>query len=184
MTCGRNSTTPTSHALMPFRSPSNGRAKPRPSSGGQPLLLPLSIATLPGLRSIVGTNPPFVAGACNPNVLPGANCDVTALPATNAKQVMSVVKIASPESALKLCGEQLGPAAGAASKSTVEDLRALGAVPAYARVKAHTPGASLNLLWALEGALSGLPWQTVAREHRASLLLALETCQRPPASAC
>jgi hypothetical protein len=26
----------------------------------------------------------------------------------------------------------------------------------------------------LDGALSGLPWQQVAREHRASLLLALE----------
>jgi hypothetical protein len=34
--------------------------------------------------------------------------------------------------------------------------------------------ASLNLLWALEGALSGLSWQTVTREHRLSLLLALE----------
>ena len=33
-------------------------------------------------------------------------------------------------------------------------------------------------LWALEGALSGLPWQVVAREHRTSLLLALETLDR------
>ncbi|MCM0610232.1 MAG: TfoX/Sxy family DNA transformation protein [Ideonella sp. WA131b] len=31
-----------------------------------------------------------------------------------------------------------------------------------------------NLLWALEGALTGLPWQVVAKEHRLSLLLALE----------
>ncbi len=57
---------------------------------------------------------------------------------------------------------------------TVAQLRRLGAVRAYARVKAHQPGASLNLLWALEGALTGLPWQVVAREHRTSLLLALE----------
>jgi hypothetical protein len=34
--------------------------------------------------------------------------------------------------------------------------------------------ASLNLLWALEGALTGLPWRVVAQEHRLSLLLALE----------
>ena len=34
--------------------------------------------------------------------------------------------------------------------------------------------ASLNLLWALEGAISGESWQTVARLHRTSLLLALE----------
>ena len=33
---------------------------------------------------------------------------------------------------------------------------------------------SLNLLWAMEGALTGVHWQVVAREHRASLLLALE----------
>jgi DNA transformation protein len=34
---------------------------------------------------------------------------------------------------------------------------------------------SLNLLWALEGALTGRPWQVVAKEHRLSLLLALES---------
>lgn len=68
-------------------------------------------------------------------------------------------------------------------------LQALGAVAAYARAKAVEPSVSLNLLWALEGALTGLPWQVVAREHRTSLLLALEDHQRlgtftlPPASA-
>jgi len=43
-----------------------------------------------------------------------------------------------------------------------------------AMVKATGTNASLNLLWALEGALTGLPWQVVAREHRLSLLLALK----------
>ena len=38
-----------------------------------------------------------------------------------------------------------------------------------------TAGTPVNLLWALEGALTGLPWQAVARDHRTSLLLALET---------
>ena len=33
---------------------------------------------------------------------------------------------------------------------------------------------SLNLLWAIEAALCGESWQTVAREHRTSLLLALD----------
>jgi DNA transformation protein len=47
-------------------------------------------------------------------------------------------------------------------------------VRAYALVKASRANASLNLLWALEGALSGLPWQLVAKEHRLSLLLSLE----------
>ena len=61
---------------------------------------------------------------------------------------------------------------------SVAELRALGSVPAFARVKAAVPSASLNLLWALEGALSGLPWQVVSREHRTSLLLSLEQLQR------
>ncbi|MGL4409082.1 MAG: TfoX/Sxy family DNA transformation protein [Zoogloea sp.] len=62
---------------------------------------------------------------------------------------------------------------------TLAELQALGAVRAYARIKATQPGASLNLLWALEGALTGSPWQTVAREHRASLLLALDSLSAP-----
>jgi DNA transformation protein len=58
--------------------------------------------------------------------------------------------------------------------TSVDALRRLGAVPAYARVKRSGAAASLNLPWALEGALSGLPWQRVAQQHRTSLLLALE----------
>lgn len=57
---------------------------------------------------------------------------------------------------------------------TLSQLRRLGSVRAYAEVKATGANASLNLLWAMEGALTGLPWQVVAREHRLSLLLALE----------
>ena len=63
----------------------------------------------------------------------------------------------------------------AAGIHSAEQLRALGAVAAFARVRRTDPRASLNLLWALEGALTGLPWQTVAREHRTSLLLALDS---------
>ncbi len=57
-------------------------------------------------------------------------------------------------------------------------VQALGAVLAYVRVKRKVPGASLNLLWALEGALSDRPWQQVAQEDRATLLMALEDVQR------
>lgn len=58
--------------------------------------------------------------------------------------------------------------------TTVAQLRELGSVAAYARTRKANPGASLNLLWALESALTGQPWQEVARQHRTSLLLALE----------
>ena len=63
--------------------------------------------------------------------------------------------------------------AGAGIK-TVTQLELLGSVRAYAKVKATGANASLNLLWALEGALTGLPWQVIAKEHRLSLLFALE----------
>jgi TfoX/Sxy family transcriptional regulator of competence genes len=65
----------------------------------------------------------------------------------------------------------------AAGILSVAQLRQLGAAATYARVKKANAKASLNLLWALEGALTDLPWQVVAREHRTSLLLALEQSQ-------
>jgi hypothetical protein len=75
-----------------------------------------------------------------------------------------------------LCG--LGPVSkrmlAAAGITSIEALRRLGAVEAYRRVRAHDPRASLNLLWALEGALTGRPWEDVARNDRLSLLLRLE----------
>ena len=58
--------------------------------------------------------------------------------------------------------------------TTLAELRRLGSVAAYRKVKQAGGNASLNLLWGLAGAIANLPWQAVAREHRASLLLALE----------
>jgi DNA transformation protein len=63
----------------------------------------------------------------------------------------------------------------------IEALNQLGAVRAFLKVKATGAPASLNLLWALEGAISGLHWREVAREHRTSLLLALEMAQEKSA---
>lgn len=67
---------------------------------------------------------------------------------------------------------------GLAGIASLEQLRSLGSVAAYALVKKRGGQPSLNLLWALEGALTGLSWQEVAREHRTSLLLALEHHER------
>jgi DNA transformation protein len=61
---------------------------------------------------------------------------------------------------------------------TVAQLRKLGAVAAYARTRRANRNASLNLLWGLESALSGIPWQDVARRHRTSLLLALDDYEK------
>ena len=62
----------------------------------------------------------------------------------------------------------------AAGIDSIEALQRLGAVQAYVLVKRAGCKPSLNLLWGLESAVSGVPWQEVAKLHRASLLLALE----------
>lgn len=58
--------------------------------------------------------------------------------------------------------------------NSIEQLRELGAVRAYVKVKHCCANASLNLLWAMEGALSGRHWQEVAKHDRLRLLLELE----------
>ena len=74
--------------------------------------------------------------------------------------------------------KSLGPKSQAmlerAGICTIDRLREIGAVAAYAQAKRANGNVSLNLLWALESALTGISWQQVAREHRLSLLLALE----------
>lgn len=57
------------------------------------------------------------------------------------------------------------------------DLEKLGSVRAWLRVKAAGQNASLNLLWAMEGALSGEDWRVVARDHRTRLLIELDAHQ-------
>lgn len=76
----------------------------------------------------------------------------------------------------------LGPASRqmliAAGVDSEEKLRAMGSVRAYMAVKRSESRASLNLLWALEGALTGKHWRVVAREDRTVLLLQLDDAER------
>lgn len=58
--------------------------------------------------------------------------------------------------------------------TSVSQLRQIGAVAAYSKARKVNSGVSLNLLWALESALTGEPWQDISRKYRTSLLLALE----------
>jgi DNA transformation protein len=67
--------------------------------------------------------------------------------------------------------------------TTLDRLRTLGAIRAYIAVKRAGGRPSLNLLWALEGAISGKRWQDVAREDRTTLLLALEDTLAVPLGA-
>lgn len=57
---------------------------------------------------------------------------------------------------------------------TPEDLRTLGSVASFMRVKRAGFKPSLNLLYALEGALLGCHWQQVPALRRSEMLLAVD----------
>ncbi len=62
---------------------------------------------------------------------------------------------------------------------TAQDLRQLGAVQAYLRVIESGSKPSLNLLWAIEGALTDRDWRDIAQDEALPLLLAVEDAQKP-----
>ena len=60
---------------------------------------------------------------------------------------------------------------------TEEDLRSAGAVAAFVKVKRAGFRPSLNLLYALEGALTGCHWQQVPPERRTQMLEEVEAAE-------
>lgn len=62
----------------------------------------------------------------------------------------------------------------AAGIHSIADLTARGAVRAWDDVRRAGQPASLNLLWALVGALDGRDWRDVARNDRLDLLMQIE----------
>lgn len=65
---------------------------------------------------------------------------------------------------------------------THEDLSALGAVESFMRVKRAGFKPTLNLLYAIEGALLGCHWQEISAERRGELVAEAEAAiaQLPP----
>ena len=62
---------------------------------------------------------------------------------------------------------------------TIGELRAIGAVKAYVRVRAvRSRGASVNLLWSMAAGLDGRGWQEVSTEEKASLLAEVRRLRR------
>lgn len=61
---------------------------------------------------------------------------------------------------------------------SVEQLRGMGSVAAYIAVKAAGRKPSMNLLWAIEGALTDRDWKEISRDERTSLLMQLDDCER------
>jgi TfoX/Sxy family transcriptional regulator of competence genes len=103
-----------------------------------------------------GTKPTAPASKASPAKSPRANASTTLEEARNL----------GPKSLVMLSN---------AGVKTMAKLRALGAVTAYVKVKRKNASASLNLLWALEGALTDTSWQTVTSESRERLLLELDS---------
>lgn len=81
----------------------------------------------------------------------------------------------------------LGPKSQAimarAGIDSVSALQRIGAVPAYMLARAQEPRVSMNLLYALVGAIEGRDWRDIQRERRLELLNALEEHQRGTATA-
>lgn len=76
----------------------------------------------------------------------------------------------------------LGPASSnlllAAGIRSEQQLRELGAVAAYLTVKATGSKPSLNLLWAIAGALTDRDWKEVSRDKRTALLMQVDDAER------
>jgi DNA transformation protein len=62
--------------------------------------------------------------------------------------------------------------------TTLAQLRELGSVKAFIKVKHAGCNPSLNFLWGIESVLTGEYWQVVAKKHRLSLLSALEEAEQ------
>lgn len=62
-----------------------------------------------------------------------------------------------------------------------EDLKKLGSVEAYRRIKERGINVSKVMLYALEGALLDVHWKDINPEHKARLVAQTETSEREPA---
>ncbi len=81
---------------------------------------------------------------------------------TRGRQGSTLIKLAAPRQP-RVVGVK-----------SVTDLRKLGAAKAFLDVRAAGLRPSLNLLWALEGALTAMPWHKVVRTERTRLLFEVE----------
>jgi DNA transformation protein len=79
---------------------------------------------------------------------------------------------------LRNLGPQSEKLLTAAGIKTALQLRALGSAAAFVAVKRAGGAPSLNLLWAMEGALTDRDWKDVAKNDRLSLLTQVEMLEQ------
>jgi DNA transformation protein len=84
-----------------------------------------------------------------------------------------------PVSALSNLGPKSALMLAEAGIHTIGELRAIGAVKAYLRVKENRKrGASVNLLWSMAAGLDGRSWQDVSAEEKTLLLAEIRRLRR------
>lgn len=62
--------------------------------------------------------------------------------------------------------------------NTIEKFRTMGSVAAYVKVQRGCTNVGMNMLWALEGALTNTHWEVVQREQGPRLLKILEQYEK------
>lgn len=92
-------------------------------------------------------------------------------------QVHALLAADTPVAELQNLGKVSAGWLERAGMHTLADLQAMGAIKAYLLVQALGVNPSLNLLYALEGALHGSHWLQVKRERKIALLLELDMQQ-------
>ena len=84
-----------------------------------------------------------------------------------------------PVSTLRNLGPKSVVMLAEAGIRNVDELREIGAVKAYARVRQiRTRGASLNLLWSMAAGLEDRSWNDLSADEKAALLAELENLRR------
>lgn len=79
---------------------------------------------------------------------------------------------------LKNLGERSQAMLAAAGINTEAQLRTKGSAAAFVAVRRAGCKPSLNLLWAMEGALTNRDWKDVAKNDRLSLLTQIEMLEK------
>jgi DNA transformation protein len=86
--------------------------------------------------------------------------------------------VATPLRALKNLGPRSEAMLAAAGIGSAEALRRSDPFEVYLRVRAGVPGASLNLLYAMIGALEDRHWHDVRRDRCTEIQMRLDDRQR------
>jgi DNA-3-methyladenine glycosylase I len=91
---------------------------------------------------------------------------------------------ATPVAELPNLGERTAQWLAAAGIRTDRELREIGPVGAYRMLKGHGYPATLNLVYAVHGALSGTDWRRLSPAAKAALKAAVDAAMRPRCAWC